>query len=52
MQMVLFTMGFYEWDYRHGRVEGYDKRGRHIGEFDPATARRLKGPNPDYKVEV
>jgi hypothetical protein len=26
-----------EWDYQHGSVEAYDRRGRHIGEFDPST---------------
>ncbi|MGD9617570.1 MAG: colicin E3/pyocin S6 family cytotoxin [Alphaproteobacteria bacterium] len=32
----------FEWDYQHGTVELYDRRGRHIGEFDPVTGRRLK----------
>jgi hypothetical protein len=41
----------YEWDYQHGSVEVYDSRGNHIGEYDPDTGRRVKGPNPDYKVE-
>jgi hypothetical protein len=27
----------YEWDSQHGRLEKYDKRGRHLGEFDPDT---------------
>jgi hypothetical protein len=40
-----------EWDYLHGRVEVYDARGGHIGEFDPATGAQTKGPNPDYTVE-
>ncbi len=40
----------YEWDYRHGRVEIYDRRGRHLGKFDPVSGRRLKGPNPNYTV--
>jgi hypothetical protein len=39
-----------EWDYRHGRVEVYDRRGRHVGEFDPDTGSRSKPPNPDYLV--
>lgn len=34
----------YEWDYLHGRVEKYDKRGRHMGEFDPATGTQTKDP--------
>lgn len=41
----------YEWDYQHGRVELYTRRGRHIGEFDPYTGARTKPPNPNYQVE-
>jgi hypothetical protein len=41
----------YEWDYRHGTVEVYDRRGRHLGEFDPLTGDPLKGPNLDYTVD-
>ena len=40
-----------EWDYRHGTVEMYDKRGNHVGEFDGHTGDRLKPANPDYRVE-
>jgi hypothetical protein len=37
----------YEWDYRHGRVEVYGKRGKpHLGEFDFETGKLLsKGKN-------
>jgi Cytotoxic len=41
----------YEWDYQHGRVEVYDRRGRHVGEFDPNNGARTKPANPNYKVE-
>lgn len=41
----------YEWDYRHGTVEVYDPRGRHLGEFHPKTVKRLKEPNPTYRIE-
>jgi hypothetical protein len=41
----------YEWDYLHGCVEVYDRRGRHLGEFDPTTGARTKPANPDYQVE-
>jgi len=41
----------YEWDYQHGTVEVYNRRGRYIGEFDPSTGEQLKGPNSDYEVE-
>jgi hypothetical protein len=40
-----------EWDYEHGRVEVYNKRGRHVGGFDPYTGARTKPPNPNYQVE-
>ncbi len=40
-----------EWDFRHGRVECYDARGRHFGEFDPGTGERLGEPNPMRRVE-
>jgi Cytotoxic len=43
----------YEWDYQHGRVERYDRRGRHLGEFDPETgAMTTKPANPGQTVEV
>jgi hypothetical protein len=32
----------YEWDYRHGTVEKYNKQGKHLGEFHPETGRQLK----------
>ena len=42
----------FEWDSRHGRVEVYSRRGKpHLGEFDPNTGERTKGPNPNYQVE-
>ncbi|WP_253509121.1 MULTISPECIES: colicin E3/pyocin S6 family cytotoxin [Pseudomonas] len=25
----------YEWDYENGRVELYDKQGKHLGDFPP-----------------
>jgi hypothetical protein len=31
----------YEWDYQHGTVEVYDRRGFHLGEFDPETGAQL-----------
>jgi RHS repeat-associated protein len=41
----------YEWDSRHGTVEKYNKKGRHLGEFDPNTGEELKGPIPNRWVE-
>ena len=40
----------FEWDYRHGSVEQYDKRGRHVGEFDANTGDQLKPASP-HRVE-
>jgi hypothetical protein len=41
----------YEWDYRHGRVEKYDARGNHQGEYDANTGQKLKDADPTQKVE-
>ncbi len=41
----------YEWDGQHGKVEMYDKRGTHKGEFDPNTGQQTKPPNPTRRVE-
>ncbi|MFJ9393117.1 colicin E3/pyocin S6 family cytotoxin, partial [Nocardioides sp. NPDC101246] len=35
-----------EWDYQHGEVEMYDKRGKHLGAFDPETGDNIKGSVP------
>lgn len=40
-----------EWDSQHGTVEKYDKRGRHLGEFDPRTGAQTKLADPSRKVE-
>ncbi|MNM84213.1 Colicin-E3 [compost metagenome] len=36
----------YEWDYENGRVELYDKQGKHLGEFDPDTGVQTKDAEP------
>ena len=41
----------YEWDHQHGTIEIYDKRGRHLGEFDSEHGRILKQADPTRKVE-
>lgn len=41
----------YEWDYRHGAVEVYDSRGRHVGEFDHRTGQRLKPADPRRRID-
>ncbi|CAH0315221.1 hypothetical protein ABH908_005100 [Pseudomonas frederiksbergensis] len=40
-----------EWDYQHGAVEMYDKRGRHLGEFDAETGNQNKPADPKRRIE-
>ena len=40
-----------EWDYQHGALETYDKRGNHLGEYDPVTGAQTKPANPKRKIE-
>jgi hypothetical protein len=42
----------YEWDYQHGRVERYDRRGRHLGEFDADTGAMTKPADPGQTIEI
>jgi hypothetical protein len=41
----------FEWDAQHGAVEMYDKRGRHLGEYDPTTGEQTKPADNTRKVE-
>ena len=41
----------YEWDSQHGAVEKYNKRGKHQGEFDPATGDQTKPADKTRTVE-
>jgi len=41
----------YEWDSQHGKVEKYDRRGRHLGEFDPVTGKQTKDADPTRRVQ-
>ncbi|MGI9004027.1 MAG: colicin E3/pyocin S6 family cytotoxin [Pseudonocardia sp.] len=41
----------YEWDRQHGAVEVYNKKGRHVGEFDPNTGEQTKPANPRRRVD-
>jgi len=41
----------YEWDYQHGTVEKFNKRGKHLGEFHPETGQQTKPADPGKKVE-
>ncbi len=40
----------YEWDSRHGLIEKYDKRGKHLGEYDHKTGRQIKPSDPGRKT--
>lgn len=40
----------YEWDYQHGTVEKYDKRGWHKGEFDAYSGKKLGDEIPTRRV--
>ncbi|HTT78474.1 MAG TPA: colicin E3/pyocin S6 family cytotoxin [Stellaceae bacterium] len=42
----------YEWDYRHGTVEVYDRRGwLHLGDFNPVTGTQVGPADPGRSVE-
>ncbi|RON30683.1 toxin [Pseudomonas frederiksbergensis] len=41
----------YEWDFQHGAVEKYNKRGKHLGEFNHETGTQNKPADPTRKVE-
>ena len=41
----------YEWDYQHGKLEKYNKRGRHLGEFDVVTGEQTKSADPSRSIE-
>uniref|UniRef100_UPI00035E90DD colicin E3/pyocin S6 family cytotoxin n=1 Tax=Pseudomonas psychrophila TaxID=122355 RepID=UPI00035E90DD len=42
---------FYEWDRQHGALEKYNKRGKHLGEFDPNTGEQTKPADKTRRVE-
>jgi hypothetical protein len=41
----------YEWDFQQGAVKKYNKRGKHLGEFDHETGIQTKPADPTKKVE-
>ncbi|MNQ78536.1 Colicin-E3 [compost metagenome] len=41
----------FEWDSQHGAVEKYNKRGKHLGEFDPETGEQTKDADKSREVE-
>ncbi|MEB0205136.1 colicin E3/pyocin S6 family cytotoxin [Pseudomonas sp. CCC3.1] len=40
-----------EWDYQHGAIEMYDKRGKHLGEFNHVTGEQNKPSDPARRIE-
>jgi len=42
----------YEWDYQHGRVEKWTKRGQHLGDFDPETGVKVGEPRDDRTIDL
>lgn len=41
----------YEWDFRHGAIEKYTKRGRHLGEYNHETGEQTKPADPTRRIE-
>lgn len=41
----------YEWDSENGTLEKYNKKGKHLGEFNPKNGKQTKDPNKQRKVE-
>ncbi len=40
-----------EWDYQHGEVEMYTKKGKHLGAYDPLTGEKLKEARNDRSIK-
>jgi hypothetical protein len=45
------TGNLLEWDYQHGAIEMFDRRGNHLGEFDPDTGEQRKPPDPTRRID-
>jgi Cytotoxic len=43
---------FYTWDGRHGELEVFNKKGFHIGSFDPVNGEMLKSAVQGRKLDV
>ncbi|MGE8067823.1 colicin E3/pyocin S6 family cytotoxin [Pseudomonas sp. NPDC089569] len=41
----------YEWDFQHGAIEKYTKRGKHLGEFNHETGAQTKPADPTRRIE-
>lgn len=33
---------YFTWDYLHGEIEGFNKRGKHLGAFDARSGELIK----------
>ncbi|TCC64756.1 hypothetical protein E0H73_10380 [Kribbella pittospori] len=42
----------WEWDSLHGHIEGYNKRGRHVGVFEARTGQRIGPAVPGRRIDV
>jgi hypothetical protein len=42
----------YEYDSRHGHVEAYNSRGRHVGVLDVKSGVRIGGAKAGRKIDV
>ena len=40
----------YEWDSKHGTLEKYNRKGKHLGEFDPDTGKPTKPADPTRNI--
>jgi len=45
------TGNLLEWDYQHGRIEMFDRRGNHLGEYDPETGEQTKPAEKNRKID-
>ncbi|MFF4415067.1 DNRLRE domain-containing protein [Streptosporangium sp. NPDC001559] len=43
---------YYEWDYTHGDIEVYDKKGRHLGSADPVEGKIYKPAVSGRKISL
>jgi hypothetical protein len=41
----------YEWDSQHETLEKYNKRGKHLGEFNKDTDEQLKSANSTRRID-
>ena len=42
----------YTYDKRHGHIEAYNRRGRHVGVLDVKTGERIRGAVDGRRIDV